>query len=301
MRLTIERVRGPLTLQDGGRPGQRAFALPSGGFADRRSAALANRLVGNLDAAPLLEIALAAPRLRVDAPCTVAWTGADMGCRVGDAALPAWRRVTLPAGAVVDGGGAREGAFGYLAIGGRWQVEAWRGSVSPLRVGDAALPATSVLAPGRVIVVDASRLPGRACAKPPGHLANAEGGAPALDVWPAPEAAPWWATLRGTFDAEARIRLAHWAVTPRSNRVGWRLRGPSLPDYHAAAHASSTPTLAGTVQLAPDGTLLVNGPDGPTTGGYPRVGRLRAGALDALAQVPARRRVRLWWYGASDL
>lgn len=295
MRLTIERVRGPLTLQDGGRPGQRARALPSGGFADRRSAALANRLVGNLDTAPLLEVALAAPRLRLDAPCTVAWTGADMGCRVGDSGLPPWRRIALPAGAVIDGGGAREGVFGYLAIGGRWRVEAWRGSVSPLRVGDAALPAASVLTPGRVIDVDVSPLPGQAYAKPPGHLANAARGAPVLDVWPAPASAPWLATLRGTFAAEARVRLARWAVAPRSNRVGWRLLGPELPRYGAGAHAGSTPTLTGTVQLAPDGTLLVNGPDGPTTGGYPRIGRLDRGGLDALAQVPLRQRVRLRW------
>ena len=59
--MTIEILEpGPLTsVQDPfGRPGWRHLGVPVGGAADAWSARLANRLVGNAEGAPLLEITL---------------------------------------------------------------------------------------------------------------------------------------------------------------------------------------------------------------------------------------------------
>jgi allophanate hydrolase subunit 2 len=57
-------------------------------------------------------------------------------------------------------------------------------------------------------------------------------------------------------------------VLPKSNRMGIRLSGgpPSLLEL------PSEPVCPGTIQQTPNGEIIVIGPDGPTIGGYPKVG-----------------------------
>jgi len=60
---------GPLTtVQDLGRRGYLAYGIPESGPIDRAAFVLANRLVGNPDAAAGLECTLAGPRLEILAP-----------------------------------------------------------------------------------------------------------------------------------------------------------------------------------------------------------------------------------------
>lgn len=294
----MERVRGPVAVRDGGRPGQAAAGVPRGGFADGPSARLANRLVGNRDDAPLLEVALAAPRVRLTGACAIAWTGAAMACRLDGVPLPTWRRVRVPAGgATLEGGGAERGVFGYLAVGGTWEVDRWRGSASPLRVGASMLPASGVVAAGRVIAV-ATELPvGGAYAHPLAGLAGGEVARPRLDVWEAPESAAWWRALGRTFGGVDGVRAARWRVLPASDRVGVRLAGGGVGGAGSFAGMRSAPCLPGTVQLAPGGTLLVSGEDGPTMGGYPRIGRLDGGDVARLARRRPGEAVGLAWRG----
>jgi len=76
---------------------------PGGPF-DDVAAALANRAVGNPPDAPLLECAMAGPRLRFRRDCVVAWCGRVQRVRAGDEI--AFGRVT-------------DGLRGYLAVGTR--------------------------------------------------------------------------------------------------------------------------------------------------------------------------------------
>ena len=68
---------GPLTtLQDLGRIGHAALGVPRAGAFDRAALRQANRLVGNDDAAPALEITFGGLRVRLLRAVTVALTGA---------------------------------------------------------------------------------------------------------------------------------------------------------------------------------------------------------------------------------
>src|SRR5207253_3183929 len=70
---------GPLTtVQDLGRRGYLRYGIPESGPIDRAAFVLANRLVGNPDAAAGLECTLAGPRLEILAPGALAATGAEM-------------------------------------------------------------------------------------------------------------------------------------------------------------------------------------------------------------------------------
>jgi allophanate hydrolase subunit 2 len=68
-------------------------------------------------------------------------------------------------------------------------------------------------------------------------------------------------------DCAARLQEALWKVTPRGDRVGVRLEGPSLT--HTVTTMASHVTLPGDIELTPDGGAIVLGPDAPVTGGYP--------------------------------
>jgi len=87
-------------------------ALPPGGPFDDLAAALANRAVGNRDDAPLLEFALAGPRLSFSQRRVVAWFGAECD-------LPHEQPFVVEAGSEWSVGRIRNGLRGYLAIGDR--------------------------------------------------------------------------------------------------------------------------------------------------------------------------------------
>jgi len=56
------------------------------------------------------------PRLRAEAPCSLAVTGADVPVTLNDAPAPAWTTLALATGDVVKIGAARTGVRGYVAF-----------------------------------------------------------------------------------------------------------------------------------------------------------------------------------------
>jgi len=69
-------------------------------------------------------------------------------------------------------------------------------------------------------------------------------------------------------------------------RSGVRLSGPKLPSLQSIA---SMPVVPGAIQLTPDGTVIILGPDGGLTGGYPIVGVIASAHLDHVADLePAK-------------
>ena len=85
-------------------------ALPPGGPFDEVAAALANRAVGNRDDAPIIECAMAGPRVTFRDRRVVAWFGAE-------SELPHEQPFVVEAGSELTIGRIRNGLRGYLAIG----------------------------------------------------------------------------------------------------------------------------------------------------------------------------------------
>jgi antagonist of KipI len=75
-----------------------------------------------------------------------------------------------------------------------------------------------------------------------------------------------------------------FVVSPKSNRMGFRLQGPSITRLTESEILSSGTTF-GTVQLLPDGQLIVLMADHQTTGGYPRIATITAVDLPLIAQL----------------
>ena len=113
--------------------------------------------------------------------------------------------------------------------------------------------------------------------------------------------------LRAVLGPEARVFAPEgvaqflgtaWRVTPESDRRGLRLEGPPLAHLGDPEIAPSG-TVPGTVQVPGSGLPIVLGPDGPVTGGYPRIatvigadlwrlGQARPGAILRFAEVAFR-------------
>jgi len=243
--VTIEILEsGPLTtVQDPfGRPGWRHVGVPVGGAADPWSARLANRLVGNPDEAPLLEITLGGALVGVDRPTWMALTG-GLRAEAGGVQLPIREAWQLRASSSVRIQSA-DGARGYLAIGGGLVVEAVLGSVATdLRTGFGGFDGRALHAGDRLEV-------GTMTGRPARWTGRASIGPIRIVAGPHPETLP--------------DLVADWTVAVEADRTGVRLDGPRIG-------GGETPSMAlplGAIQVPPDGRPIVMLADRPVTGGY---------------------------------
>ena len=77
---------------------------------------------------------------------------------------------------------------------------------------------------------------------------------------------------------------AVWRVAPESNRMGFRLGGPSIV-ADRAGELLSGPTCLGTVQVPANGAPIALMADHQTTGGYPKIAEIASADVPRLAQL----------------
>ena len=229
-----------------GRPGYRHLGVPVGGAADAWSARLANRLVGNPDDAPLLEMTVAGPALRFTEPTRVALAGAALEATIDGLALAPCAARRARAGATLRIGSGT-GARAYLAIAGGLTIDPVLGSAATdLRSGFGGLDGRALRAGDRLAHGAAGRSVRRwTGARPDGPIRVVEG----------PHAA-------NPNDWIGRT----WRVSEAADRTGVRLDGPAV---ELAAHEVPSMGLPlGAIQVPPDGRPIIMLADRPVTGGY---------------------------------
>ncbi|MFF7154379.1 5-oxoprolinase/urea amidolyase family protein [Streptomyces sp. NPDC008139] len=293
--LAVVRAGALTTVQDLGRPGHAHLGVPRSGALDGPALRAANRLVGNPAEAAGLETTVDGCALRASHAVLVAVTGAPCAVRV-DGRPAAWGApVRVPGGAVLDVGRAEPGLRSYLAVSGGVAVRPVLGSRStdllsglgpaPLARGDVlpvggrrgdVIRGSGVSSGGDFVGLfgegDVLALPG-----PGAELILPLARGP-RDDWFAPDS---FRTLFG----------GGYTVSPASNRIGLRTRGPALRRARGGELPSEGMVL-GAVQVPPDGCPVVFLADHPTTGGYPVIGVVPEGSLPAAAQSPPGTPVR---------
>src|SRR5207249_2808751 len=216
------------TVQDAGRAGHMRYGIPPSGPVDRPSFVLANRLVGNPDGAAALEFTLMGPRLRAEAPCSLAVTGADVAVTLNDAPAPAWTTLALATGDVVKIGAARTGVRGYVAFAGGVEVPPVLGSRATYLRGRLGGLRGRALARDDVLHLQPGPIPRRSVVPLPAR--PQWGGDIVLRVVLGPQAD------RFTDEGVAAFLGSAYEVLPQSDRMGARLNGPRI----APARARST-------------------------------------------------------------
>lgn len=277
--LEIVEIGSGVSFQDHGRRGWKRFGVPPGGAIDDHAAHWANALLGNHSHVPVLEILLLGARFRALTPLEIAVTGASAcgdGRRWQTHRLEPNQVFTLPAPA--------HGIWSYLACPGGFDAPRWFGSVStfsrgglghPLTRGDILHTTAPALSPA-VSTIGARWVDPRETR----DYRNP----PTLRLWRGPQ----W----DQFEPAARMAFfdAAWDVSSRSDRTGYRLNGPALNPPREGM--LSEPVLPGSLQVPPDGLPIVTMNDGPTVGGYPKLGVVDPEDLSRLAQCRPGQSVR---------
>ncbi|WP_406067824.1 biotin-dependent carboxyltransferase family protein [Streptomyces sp. NBC_01020] len=270
--LEVVRAGALTTVQDLGRPGHAHLGVPRSGALDPAAHRLANLLAGNAAGAATLETTLDGTAVRVRTDVTAAVTGAPCPVRI-DGRPAAWGApVRVPAGAVLDVGGAVGGLRSYVAFGGGVVVRPVLGSRATdllSGLGPAPLEAGQLLPLG---------VPGE---PPPGQV-----DAVPLPAPPDELVLPLVLGPRADRFTDAALRAlpeAGYRVSAASNRIGLRTEGPPL-ERADGAELPSEGMVLGAVQVPPDGLPVLFLADHPVTGGYPVIGVVPEDRLGAAAQ-----------------
>jgi len=277
------------SFQDTGRTGSQHLGVPVCGAMDARAHRLANLLAGNEADHATLEITLAGPSLRFEAPACFAIGGADLRATLNGSAVPCHRPLVARAGDVLAFGTAPPdgGIRAYLAVHGGYALAPVLGSASTYLRGGFGGHAGRALAKGDTIGL-AAELPGEPAALE--RLARA--------LWQqriylpatlAPRPRSHLRVLPGIhwdeFDGESHRHLLHaeFRISVQSDRMGYRLDGPPL-SMTAPRQILSEAASYGTMQVPAGGQAIVLMADRQTTGGYPKLAQVISADLPALAQ-----------------
>jgi urea carboxylase len=260
------------TVQDyPGRQGYWHVGVPPSGPMDGLSFRLGNRLLGNLEGTPGLEITLAGPTLRFDDFRAVCLSGADCGALLDGRPLSRYTPVKITPGQTlkldrVSGAGLRS----YILFAGGLEVAPYLGSCSTFTLGQFGGVAGRTLAAGDILHLRGQhdRRDLHALATPLQPSLTREW---RLRVLYGPHGAPDFFTPA---DIDT-ILSAIWKVHHNSNRTGVRLIGPK-PRWarrdggDAGLHPSNihdTPYAIGAIDFTGDMPIIL-GPDGPSLGGF---------------------------------
>lgn len=252
------------TVQDQGRWGWQHFGVPVGGPMDEASFRRANRLVGNRATAAVLEITLVGPVLEIVGPATFALAGAVFDARLDATPCPHDTAVHVERRGRLDVGQRRMGARAYLAVRGGLDTPVVLGS----RATSIGVPGTRAVQRGDVLPIG----PAAALSSLPPRSRAVDRERPA-DLPRAAEVTILRLLAVDRTDGDQALAVLcgeTYEIGTQSNRMGYRLGGPRVTA--TADGRFSAATVAGMVQVPPDGQPILLMADRQTTGGYPAVG-----------------------------
>ena len=263
-------------VQDLGRYGYQRYGLPVSGAMDAFALRAANLLVGNSEDDAGLEMTLAGPHLRFLDETVVAITGADLAPTLDGNPFPMWQPVAVQKDAELLFHGINDGVRAYLAIAGGVDVPPMLGSRSTYtRANIGGLEGRALVHGDRIAAsTGMDRVEGR---RFPRGAVPRYGHAHRLRVTPGQQ-----------FDAFTEHGIetflsSSYTVTPRSDRIGYRLEGSPI-EHKAGADIVSDGIPLGAVQVTGDGMPIVLLADRGTTGGYTKIATVISADIMRLAQ-----------------
>jgi antagonist of KipI len=260
------------TIQDRGRWGFQSLGVPVAGPMDPCSHRLANALVANDADAATLEITLVGPEVEFEDERVAAVVGAEFALTLGGRVESGNTAFVAPAGSRLRFGSRGRGSRAYLAVAGGVAVTPTLGSRSTHLVSRTgglhgrSLAAGDRVPIGEVNVVSRRHLAGRLVSSR--QLVERITALPdkqaRVRVLPGPQR-EWFAD-----EALDALQSAPYTITNDSDRMGFRLQGPSLA-HKFGADIISDATPLGVLQVPSSGQPVLLMADRQTTGGYPKI------------------------------
>ena len=272
------------TIQDHGRYGYQQLGIPPGGVMDHAAFYIVNALVGNNPNASVIEMHFPAAYIQFEKPALIAISGGNFSAEINGYPLSINKPVWVSENSLLKFNANSSGSRIYLGIYGGWQANRWLNSMStnlaiqgggyygrPLKKGDQIRFQKNQVS----IKIKENHLPFFAFPWNINTTSLYESGKLPIIIG---HEYPYLLPL-----AKQKLIDGNFIIEQQSNRMGYRL--VSEPLYGEFSRPLiSTAVTRGTIQLLPNGQLIILMSDHQTTGGYPRIGHIASAAMDSLAQ-----------------
>ena len=270
------------TIQDLGRNGFRRFGINPSGAMDKISVRLINILLGNNETEAVLEMHYPAPKLQFEESTTIALGGANFGARIDDNEIENWRPVFVEKGSVLNFPQKIFGNRIYLAVKGGFKIEEWLESASTnLKAKIGGFEGRSLQKDDRLFFKQkTSRKERKTHSKISRSLIPLYSSLPTIRVIAGAEFEKLAEESRKNFLAQ------NFTIRNESDRMGFRLNGEGL-NLDEKIELVSSAVDFGTIQLLPDGRMIILMADHQTTGGYPRIAHVIEKDLPLVAHLGA--------------
>ena len=272
------------TVQDFGRVGVMKNGFTQNGAMDRYSMTVANRLCGNCDSAPVLEMTVLGVTARFTQDTVVCVSGADFGAKINDKPIKRNKAYKINNGDILSMGAAKSGMRAYLAVAGGIVGEYVFGSASTNLKFAFGGHFGKKLQSGDVLSIGTGAFP----------LGE-------IDKWEISESEySKDAQLRVVLgpqnemftDEDIRLFLSQeYEVTAQSDRMGIRLSGEPLKSKNGMDIISDG-IVFGSVQVPNSGEPIILMADHQTTGGYAKIATVISVDLPRAAQLSTGNTVR---------
>ncbi len=256
------------SLQNLGEFGLQGYGINPRGAMDQAAARIVNLLLGNDENDPLLEIHFPGGELEFESDCRFAIGGADFAARLDGDELASWRTHQARASNLLRFREKKKGNRCYLAVGGGLRLSSTARAYSTVRLtkGD------------RLHFESGSPdLSTNSCVVSPTLI-------PPYSSFPTVRIVAGGEFERLSPDNIELLTSETFVIANESNRMGFRLRGPAISTERTTEMVSAAVNF-GTIQLLPDGQLIVLMADHQTSGGYPRIANIITADLPLIGQL----------------
>jgi antagonist of KipI len=265
---------------------------------DKYAMQVANILTGNEPNAAVIELHFPASVFIFTKPALIALSGADFSASINGELIPALHPVIVYKNDVLQFHRPVNGARAYLAVSGGFQVPAW------LQSSSTNMKANAGGLEGRKLQKEDELMFGN------GFVFFEKQQEATFSVLPwyadilfeKEPASKYLLVLRGnewnrlTDASQELFCTMPFIITRQADRMGYRLLNNPLITTVTEEVISSAVNF-GTVQLLPDGKLIVLMADHQTTGGYPRIAHVITAHHSRLAQLNAGDGI---WFRLTD-
>ena len=286
MSLLIKKQGLLATIQDCGRNGFRRFGINPNGAMDQTAVRLINILLGNNETEAVIEMHFPAPEILFEEETMFALGGANFGAKLNDESIENWKIHFAGSGSILKFPEKILGNRSYLAVKGGLKIENWLASASTNLTANIGGHNGRKLQTGDKIFLN--QKPKTKNQKPNIKISN--------NLIPFYSRFPTVRIIEGaefenlTAFSEQQFLSETFTISKDSNRMGFRLDGKPLFLLNKTELVSSAVDF-GTIQLLPDGQMIVLMADHQTTGGYPRLGNVISIDLPLVAQLGANDKV----------
>lgn len=261
------------TVQDLGRAGFRSRGINPGGAMDSKTVRIINSLLGNIENEAVIEIHLPAPKILFEKNAVIA---------LGGEKAQNLKPYFVKAGSVLSFDQKISGNRIYLSVRGGFEIREWLGSRSTnLKAAIGGFRGRKLLKNDKILFKQHETFAFETFDYFVSQdFVQTYSEFPKVRIIKGAE----WDFL--SEESRKHFLLQPFKVSLNADRMGFRLAGVPLILDEKIELVSSAVSF-GTIQILPDGQLIILMADHQTTGGYPRIGHICAADLSPVAQLGA--------------